>query len=120
MSMIFTLLFHEYIFGQITTNGDHVNLFNEDISKVNHKCQDYLSDAKNVRNVNYLIKGLRRLFEEDMTKQSDLFVEVYVSLYKLLETIDRIYINNCICFLCNDECFFIVDDKLLAQHYYAT
>ena len=47
-----------------------------------------------MQNVNYIIKGLRRLFEEDMAKQSALFVEVYVSLYKFLETIDHIYINS--------------------------
>ena len=51
MSMIFTLLFHKFLFQQLLDE------------------EDFLNDSKNVKNVNYLMKGLQRLFDEDLEAQ---------------------------------------------------
>lgn len=51
MSMIFAILFHKFYF-------DHI--LSENI--------EFLTDSQNVKNTNYLIKGLHRIFEADLEK----------------------------------------------------
>ena len=75
MSMIFALLFHQFVFDQLLQ-------------------EKMLKDSQNVKNVNYIIKGLQRLFEDDLESQNSNFVQIFVLLYKFLEKVEFISINS--------------------------